>query len=354
MRTTMLRLALASCLLIALPIAASAAAAAEPVHVPPEARSTAVSSEVEARIDSLLDISLPGSSGVLASIKRLRKNPALSPAERDAVLYGYLQRLRRLPPGTLPSFVVDRLAAMPPLAVTGHEEGPHHPVPLFNIAAAARGLANEWNWREGFRQVTGSADTAVLAGALATAPAEGARYRGMAAALKRLPHHRLDELALQCASTSFGCGPARIEVELARGNVDWLASWIASAQAPELAAVLPGLRRQLARHAADTLMHVALQHPDPGIAAWAMSDLTDHLPKSPRRRSEWGAHLVGLLDDPALGGAAALQLARMDNEDWLQAAASHPLGETGRRRLELLAEMEAVLESGRPDPEGRP
>jgi hypothetical protein len=354
MRTVFFRLALASCLLTALPVVISAAAAAEPTRVPPEARWTAISSEVEARIESLLETSLSDAGKVSSRIDELRVDPGLSPAERDAVLYGYLQRLRRLPPGTLPSFILDRLSAMPPLAVTGHEEGPHHPVPLFNVAAAARGLANEWDWREGFEQVTRSADTAALAGALATAPADGARYRGMVAALEQLPRYRHDELALQCASTPIGCGPGRVEIELARGNVGWLETWIASAQAPELAAQLPGLRRQLAREAADALMLVAMQHPDKSIAALAMSDLTDHLPKSPQIRREWGTHLVGLLDDPALGGAAALQLARMDNEDWLQAAASRPLGEAGRRRLELLAELESALESGRPDPEDAP
>lgn len=354
MRTVLFRLALTSCLLAVLPAAIPALSAAEPTRVSPETRWTARTAAVEARIESLLDTSLSDAGKVPSKIEELRVDPELSPAERDAVLHGYLERLRGFPPGTVSSGVLKRLAAMPPLAVTGHEEGPHHLVALFNLAAAARGLANEWAWREGFRQVTAAGDDAAIAGGFASLPADSPKYRGMYAALEELPGYRLDELALECATMPLGCGPARAGIELARGNVDWLESWITAAHASELAPKLPDLRRQLPREAADALMRAALRHRDEGIAAWAMSDLTDHLPKSRQSRRQWGAQLVGLLDDPSLGGAAALQLARMDSEDWLQAAASRPLGEAGRRRLELLAEMESVLEKNRSDPEDAP
>ncbi len=352
MRTAFLRLAPASCLLIALTFTTAASVANGPSRVPPQARWTAQTAAVEEHIDSLLELTLDqaGSREILAAVATIRSDTTLPPEQRDAALYGYLQRLRDHPPGTAPSAVLEQLSHTAPLAVVGHEEAPWHQVALFNIAAAARGLANEWSWRDGHERVraTPPAGAASLAGELDALSADDPRYRGMLAAVAELPGQRLDALALHCASTPGGCGPARADIELARHNSDWLASWASAAPPSDLLPRLARVRRHLPRKDANDLMRAALSHRDRGVAAWAMSDLTSHLPKDSSLRREWGERLIGLLDDPALGGAAALQLARMDSEDWLEAAARRPLSENARRRLDLLAQMESTLsESGK-------
>lgn len=342
------RLALAGCLLATLPIA-NGQSPDGPAWVETDARHLADSSTVADAANVLLESTLAGADAttLIARLERIRIDSALLPVERDAVLYRHIEQLRSLPPGSSPQRVLDWLASVEPLAVTGHEEGPHHAVPVFNVARAARGLANEWSWRRGHDLAAGGdrLPLPALARELGSIPAQDPRHRGMRFAVERLPAAALDQLAVHCAGTLGGCGDARADIELARGNTRWLERWLASTDAARIVPRLQRARRFLSPSNAQSLMQSALEHPDPAVAAWAMSDLTAHLPKDEDGRRDWGTQLLGMLDDRDLGSAAALQLARMDAGTWLEAASKAPLGEHGRRRLELLAEMAAELEA---------
>lgn len=338
--------ALAGCLLIIWSTAVLAQRPDDPVWVDPDARAVAASPAVERRADALLERTLSGGDAraLVAEIREVRGDTSLIPAERDAVLLGYIERLREFSPGTAPETVLEWLADAPPLAVTVHEEGAHFPVALFNVAAAARGLANEWAWRRGHEAVAGRdpLPLSTLADQLAQNTPGSPEYRGMRYAVQRMPVERLDVLALHCASGLDGCGKMRADIELARGNVGWLQQWLLAASPRNVIPRLKLVRIQLPPGGASKVIRTALEHRDPGVAAWAMNDLTAHLPKDRAARQQWGSALLDLLDDPDLGGAAALQLARMDGDDWLEAAAAKTLTEHGRRRLELLAELEAA------------
>lgn len=342
-------LALAGWFLLSPPATGAVQHFEDPLWTEPEARSLAASPAVDRAIESLLQLTLAGADapGLIDAIDRLRRDEALTPPERDAVLYGYVRRLRGFPPGTVPGAVLDRLAGAAPLAVTGHEEGPHHAVPLFNVAAAARGLANEWAWRRGHAAIAGPDPIALstLAEELAGSTLDQPRFRGMRLAIERLPATRLDELSRLCAAHPAGCGIARADIELARGNVAWLKRWVAVASPENLTPRLQALRRRMPPSDATAIMQAALRHPDAGVVARAMSDITSHLPKEASARKAWGIRLVDLLDEPDLGAAAALQLARLGSEDWLEAALSRPLGEKALRRIELLAELENALQA---------
>lgn len=344
------RLALLGCLLATLSVFAGSSQD-DPHRVEPGAARLAASPAVAESAHALLERTLAGAGAdaLIDRILRIRTDSTLVPVERDAVLYRYIEQLRALEPGSAPKRVIDWLANADPLAVTGHEEGPHHAVPVFNVAGAARGLANEWAWRSGQDLVTGASALTLsgLARELGSLPAEDARFRGMRFAVERLPSATLDRLAVHCAATRGGCGQARAAIELARGNVRWLRDWLTTADAGEVTPLLRRSRRHLSSPDARALMQAALKHPAPAVAAWAMSDLTAHLPKDESRRREWGEKLLGFLDHRDLGGAAALQLARMDADAWLAAASTQSLGERGRRRLELLAELTAELEAER-------
>lgn len=349
---------LAGCLLVIWSGTAPAQRPNDPVWVEPDARALTGSPAIERSADALLERTLSGAGthALAAEMSEIRGNASLSPAERDAVLFNYIERLRDFPPGTAPEALLEWLAGVPPLAVTAHEEGAHHPVALFDVATAARGLANEWAWRRGHEAVAGHNALApsTLADQLTQGTPDSPEYRGMRYAIQRMPVERLDALALHCASGLDGCGDVRADIELARGNLDWLQHWLQTASARVVMPRLKHARAMLPPAKASELSRAALEHPDAGIAAWAMSDLTAHLPKDRAVRQQWGSRLLDLLDDPDLGGAAALQLARMDGGDWLEAATTKTLTEHGRRRLELLAELEAAEQETDPESEAGP
>lgn len=347
------RLALASCLIMIIAIPGMAQRLGKPEWVEPDAHRVAASPTVERAAEALLEQTLAGTAAQqqLAAIARISADTTLTPAQRDAVLHVYLRRLRDFAPGTAPPAVLAGLSQLRPLAVIAHEEGAHHGVALFNIASAARGLANEWAWRDGHDAVAGSTalPLSTLAEELGRVTPDGPRFRGMRFAIGRLPAPALEALAARCAMMPGGCGRARADIELARGNVRWLKPWLASAAAAEVVPRLRDLRRFLTPPEERELLKAALSHPNKGVAARAMSDLTSSMPKDDGLRREWGSQLVGLLDDPQLGAAAALQLARFDTADWLEAAANQPLGEVGQKRLELLAELENTVKMIEPD-----
>lgn len=351
-------LVVASCLLITVPTSGATRHFEQAVWVEPEARLLAASPSVERATEALLEQTLEGADAgrLIAAMERIRTDRTLSAVQRDAILHGYVERLREYSPGLAPMAVLDWLSRARPLAVTGHEEGSHHGVAVFNVASAARGLANQWAWQRGHDEIERSKIPfpPTLGEELGRTPAGTPRIRGMRYAISRLPIEKLDALAAHCAVMLGGCGEVRADIELARGNLRWLKPWLKNA-AP--AAVTPRLRRLhhfLPAHEAEELLKTALSHPDKGVAAWAMSDLTARMPKDGSLRRKWGSHLVSLLDDPDLGAAAALQLARMDSVDWLEAASVQTLGADARRRLELLAELESAVQASKPESEAKP
>lgn len=354
MRTASIaRLALASCLLLTFPATGMTQRLEAPAWVESHARQIAASPAVERSAEALLERTLAGASAreQIAAMARIRADTAMPAAQRDAVLHRYVEQLRDFAPATVPQPVLDWLAQAPPLAITGHPEGTHHGVALFNVARAARGLTNEWSWRRGHDDVTGIAPLSpdTLAELLGRLPANSPQFRGARYAIGRLPVHDLEALASHCAATLDGCGRARADIELARGNVAWLETWVTSASRTNAVPLLRRAGRFLAPSDAGALMKAAVAHPDKAVAAWAMSELTSSMPKDETLRREWGSRLVSLLGDTELGAAAALQLARMDTTDWLEAATKQPLGEDARMRLELLAELEDAVKMNEPD-----
>lgn len=345
-------------LLAAVPMAAIVLAAivradtsGDPLWIWPD-RAPLLTTEIHLAADALIGETLqkdhaPDLLSSLSALYRDRTTPAI---EREAILHEYLQRLRALPPGSVPPEVLDWFQALPPLVLTGHEEGPHHPVPLFNLAASAAGLSNQWAWQRGYDLIAGPAATAPAHSvpAMARAERDSPGTRGMRAAIAMLPVDRLRELAFGCAATAGGCGHLRPDIELARGNLAWVESWMATAPAGSVLPRLRQARRHLPPQAAERLMTAAVSHPDAGVAAWALSDITSHLPKAADGREAWGQALLAWLGDDRLGAAAALQLARIHPPDWLLEAAAGEPDERIRRRLELVAEMDYALQAAEP------
>lgn len=309
-----------------------------------ELQSAALTPRVLDVADQLASLSLGGAdAGTL--IDALGKDrPDWSHAELDAMRHHFLDTLRVAGPGAAPGEVITWLAQQPAGAWVGHEEGRHHAIPLFNLAAAARGLENQWRWERGYAAIEIEPDPARLADDLARLPGNDPRSRGMRVGLSRADRARLDELATACATRLGGCGPARADIELARGGIDWLEAWVTVAPPSEVSARLAMLDRRLPRDSARRILSAAMGHPDPSVAARSLSHFAAIVPKDEAARRAWGDRLVGLLDHEALGAAAALQLATLDEGDWIEAAAAQPMSERARRRLSLIADAQAVLQ----------
>lgn len=89
-------------------------------------------------------------------LDRLGDDPQLTAAQRDAVAMALVRRLRQMPPGRIDRTVVDHLAEWTPRAWRRHEESASLQVPLFNVAAATRGLINQWDWQAGAADIAGT------------------------------------------------------------------------------------------------------------------------------------------------------------------------------------------------------
>jgi hypothetical protein len=292
---------------------------------------------------------------LLPALEALAADRTLPAAERDAVLLRFIDLLRTRPPGTVSTRVLDWLSSRPAAALTGHEEGPHHAVALFNVRAAALGLRNQWQWQTGYR-ASADRDGPAPAQLLSTASAADVAWlRGARAGLREAAPARLDALHRTCTATpgTDGCAALHPDVQLARRDIEWLEAWLRTAAPASATPRLRQARERWPSEAADRLMQGALEHPAPEVAAWALSDLTAHLPADGAVREDWGRQLIALLDDPQLGGAAALQLVRMPSGDWLERAAAAQPSEAARKRLELMARLESGSAEAGPDADAK-
>lgn len=297
-----------------------------------------------------------GADAITAELKSVTDHPGLSPAERDAVLYDYVRRLRSDAPGTAPEAVLEWLQAYRPQAVRRHDESANYWIALFNVRAAAIGLENQWTYETarsdlldgGLEQVTSMLTRYV-------ADPGGPYAGGLRSALFEAQPGMLAALAERSAADPGLTDSLLPYLMLARGGIDQLAARIVDTP-PQIAAdVLSRAARELRPGDAATLLKAAMQHPDPGVGAMAMARITDSMLDDPERQAEWGKQMLDLLTDEKLGSSAALQLSRIGAADWLEKAAGRMRSDDPvlLQRLELMAELEK-FGNARTGPSERP
>lgn len=326
------------------------AAAGSPVLVPGEARSALFQSEVRHRSDELTDLAefAAGDAAIVAELETVLADPDLDPVSKDAVLYEFVRQLRQLEPWSVGPDVFEWLRGHQPLAVRLHEESPVHTVALFNVAAAAHGLHNQWTFeaaRTRWRDVRGAVSAESLA--IFLVDPDSPRARGYLSAIPDLSPAALDHLAGLVEADSMLSATALLpRLELARGNTDRVTRWLAQADPRLVHATMREAAAVLDPAEAVAVFRGALQHQDSSMRALALAQVSDVVVAwNPLARETWQDELIELLPDPQLGAGAALQLARLADSAWLERQRERQdLPAEVRQRLDLVESLKPMLD----------
>lgn len=283
-------------------LAAFTAPATGPVVVSPSAQIRLWDREVRDIAEALLlETRQLEARQVIDLLERASADPALDPVARDAALYQYVQRLRRLPAEDMPQAVLDWLAQQPPQAVRLHDESPSFRVPVFDVATAARGVANERRYRLSRKSLL-SAEKAELPALISEYAAWTDRpaRAGMEAAVEDLPPEFLTPLAgLLDHEPAVRHSRLRAAVLLRQQSAGELAELLEQAPAALATYIVRQSAARLDVDGADIVTRRALAHPDPGTRGVARAQATRGETDRP---SGQGAELVDWTEGPgALG-----------------------------------------------------
>jgi len=333
-------------LLVSLP-----AAAADRIEAPNWDRDLALQTAVlnidEAQLDGWFTMLRTGEGArLLGALKAFGDASILAAPARDRQLFLFTTGLAGFPAASVPSKLVEFLEACAPLTLVPHDENVSRGVPLFNIPAAAQGVEHGMQRQIGklrSAELLRSAPEAWIAAYLsATAPAragfldalDNATPRqtsllGMAAlqALGEWP-----ELFRPAARSALATADqAAIEKLIMVGANESLSSLLRSASAR-----LPGeIQAQI--------LLTAIQYAPAENAALAIGILAPGLDVVP----EVTESLFDLLEDHALGSAAALALSRhLDPavRERLRTLAADGSMVAGRARLALELSAEGAVQ----------
>jgi hypothetical protein len=286
---------------------------------------TAAMGQDEQQLNSWFGMLRSGRSAeLLRAIREYCVSPQVSAPVRERQLFLLTQGLSDFPADMIPSDLLDVLEAYPPETLVPHAEDASIAVPLFNVPAAATGVRHGIERQSGqlrSAQLLSSGPRAWIQGYLAaSAPAragfreglEGASGQQMEA-LKQSTLQDLDDqpelFAVAAAAALATADRAAIEHLALHGRNAYLAPMLRSAtsrlsQDQQAGILLAAIESAPAENAALAIAVLA-----PGLNA--LPAVTDSL--------------FDLLEDPALGSAAALALSR------------HPEPEV-RQRLSRIAE----------------
>ena len=306
-------------LLAAAAIVAGAAHADSPAAHAPTWTQAAVAAAIE-RVDTQAELQVlferaraGNDAALLARIEHLRARDDWPAPAREFVLFSFTEALSDLPPGTVDTRVIERLSAIRPEVRVPHPDDDRLGIVMFNIPAAAAGVATEWR-----RQAASQRAVALLTrdtGAWIDGFLNGDRAErngfldALAAAGEELLRALADAVAPRLESEpALATAAARAGILLCDGPL--------FAQA--LSGAPPAGLAELARQAAGAFGPVQARQTVAALAAAAPAPTTAVV------LAEWAPLLlqdVGgadflfeLLDDEDLGLAAALALARNGDE----------------------------------------
>jgi len=247
---------------------------------------------------------------------------------RESVLFDYTQQLRKLPAGTVPHEAMTFLKSFASGTRVPHEDHASVGVPLFNIRAAAIGVENDWLREaallEGLALVAANPRALVDVFLIETHPAARGGY------LDTLPQATTDQLlgvsksAAHRLRNQVELTPLAGRAALLSGDLEALAAVFTLGSGPALAPLMRDAAVVLGVADSALLMSDAIEHAPAENAALAIAELGP----AAVRDASGQAMLLSRLEDPDLGAAAALTLARHGTPDALQtlekAAASGP------------------------------
>jgi hypothetical protein len=282
---------------------------------------------------------------VLQSIKQFSAANEPSAPAREQQLFLFATALADFPAEQVPAPLLEFLASYSPQTLVAHEESVNHAVALFNIPAAARGVRTEFT-----RQRAESHAAAMLTG-----PAEiwigdyldaspDARA-GFLAALDLAPDAQLRELG-RTARGLLADEPDLTGVAghsaLAMSDVQSMRHVLELGGGSDVTSMLRSAAGALSNDDRAELLLASIESAPPQNAALAIALLSPGLQAVPQIT---GA-LFDLLDDPQIGSAAALALARFDESgirsQLLQLSGSTGPAATRARMAVNLMESEAM------------
>ncbi|AKS40837.1 hypothetical protein [Wenzhouxiangella marina] len=280
-----------------------------------------------------------------ARLDALASNPSLRPAERDAVAWLLIHRLRSERPGALPARLMARLQDWRPQAWRSHEESASHQIPRYNVAGQALGLANQWDYAEGEADLLGQGRRSMTEALARYREDPSAPYAlGLRAALARASEGRLRKWAEAAAADPLLSEALMPELWLALGELDTLGQWLVSSEPRRVAELLARARSVLAPEAfVDLALHLE-GHPDRASRALALARLTDAWLALDDWPEAWARELWSRIDDPELAATVSLQLARLDApRRWRAEPASAPPGALDSPVLERIQSLRPSL-----------
>jgi len=284
---------------------------------------------------------------VVAALEALVSDPALRPAQRDAVAWDLVRRLRRLDADQVPESVMARLVGWSAQALRRHEESPVWSVPLFDVARAARGLENQWLYAQGLRDAAGQGVDLLTWIPRYAEQTEPSYRRGVHAGLMQAPVRQIEKLMAVSQDDPVLQASLLPELWLAQGRVSELGAWLRQAPEDRAGGMLNRARRVLPPREYLELGEHALIHPHAAVRALALAYQTEAWLELDAWPAVWARSLWARRADPALASAIDLQLIRLDApQRWQSDPSSAPLDALESEAFERLKSLARSLEPG--------
>lgn len=295
-------------------MAGSSLQASDPRVLPATGQARIWDKAVRDQVSAFVEMGTRDDGRLIAALDTIAVDPALDPAVRDAMVYGYVASLRRRAAGEPSGAVLDWLAAYRPLAFRHHEESASAIVPLFDVAAATQGLRHELRFRQGFDAMLDDPVAAYAASFGVDVQQDAAWLHGAAAAVQALPPRALAEMTAVVSAApkrNDDVDPLAVAAISAGGDVDGVIAVLAGASATRAADMLRSMRNAFSPTDAYRVIVSAVGHPDAGVRSLAMAQASALVKGDPSLAPSWHRRLRELLGDPEAGATAALQLARL-------------------------------------------
>lgn len=281
----------------------------------------------------------------IARLDALASDTAIDPVERDAIAFEIVRGLRKLEPGRIDPRVLERLQNWEPLSWRQHEESSNWFEPRFNVAAAARGLENQWAFAEGLADGIGSGSRTLDEALVRFGDDPRSPYaRGLRASVNDTAADRRGRLIELCQADPLLVEQLLPEAWLANDDLVALSDWLSAAPGARVTAVLARAREQLPARRFLPLAAAAQRHADPSIRSLALARQTDAWVEIQSWPEPWAAELWQLLDDDEMAATAAVQLARLDAaRRWRSSPERAPRGALESKELKRIERLAATL-----------
>jgi len=282
---------------------------------------------------------------LLQSIKQFSAASELAAPVREQQLFLFTIALADLPAEQVPARLLEFLANYSPQTLVAHEESENYAIALFNIPAAAQGVQFALARQQGETRAAAILVTPAehwIGQFLAASPAARAGFLDALDFASGAELAGLDRKAQGLLSDQPGLTTIAARTAVATADVESMSHVLESGSGPEVTAMLRTVAATVPEPSRAELLLASIETAPPQNAALAIALLSPGLQAVPQVIST----LFDLLEDPELGSAAALALARFDEAEirshLLRLSGSEGLAATRARMAINLSESAAM------------